>query len=416
MLVLPEPTRLFWRRVIGANFLVANSQAASRLAERAVDARFDAALRLEMLRVLRAWLNPPATDPFLGRLNPVLPGSKPSRGEVARLLRPRIGRLLADANASVRGEAAHLASDYRLDEAAEQLSAMVAQPDENSHVRVAALEALAQIGSAKSGKLAAALKAALTSRDDRLRSVARRLQARAAPENAVSMLGAALERGSLVEQRSALATLAEWQTEEARRLLATWLERLLDDRVPAALKLDVLEAARANKSAAIDRLLRQYERRISSANDPLAAFRVCLQGGDAKRGRDIFLRHAQVRCVRCHRVGGYGGDVGPPIDGVGRKRSREYLLESLVAPSRRISEGYETLVVELTDGRTLTGIVKRRDTNGLTLIDGTGRTTRVDHEQIVRQRAGPSAMPDDVSKHLSMFQLRDLVAYLASLR
>ncbi|MFX8554420.1 hypothetical protein ABTM01_20025, partial [Acinetobacter baumannii] len=86
--------------------------------------------------------------------------------------------------------------------------------------------------------------------------------------------------------------------------------------------LDVLEAAKARaektglklyaplreKLKAIDTAARAAE-----ANDHLSRYRESLAGGDADRGRDIFLNTAAVYCQRCHKLDGQGGEVGPPL-------------------------------------------------------------------------------------------------------
>ena len=42
------------------------------------------------------------------------------------------------------------------------------------------------------------------------------------------------------------------------------------------------------------------------------AYQVALKGGDAKKGEQLFYRHAGAQCVRCHLIGDWGGEVGPP--------------------------------------------------------------------------------------------------------
>src|SRR3712207_7334905 len=55
-----------------------------------------------------------------------------------------------------------------------------------------------------------------------------------------------------------------------------------------------------------------------------------LVGGDAGRGRTIFNERADVQCLRCHAVKGEGGNAGPDLAGIGRRQTREYLLESVI--------------------------------------------------------------------------------------
>src|ERR1017187_8587336 len=64
-----------------------------------------------------------------------------------------------------------------------------------------------------------------------------------------------------------------------------------------------------------------------STNVLLAGFRDALSAGDAAAGRKIFFEKPEANCSKCHKVAGQGGDTGPPLDGVGARRSREFFLE-----------------------------------------------------------------------------------------
>jgi quinoprotein glucose dehydrogenase len=65
-----------------------------------------------------------------------------------------------------------------------------------------------------------------------------------------------------------------------------------------------------------------------------------LEGGVAARGRELFLHHGGAECLRCHRLAGLGGVVGPPLDGIAGRLSRRELAEALVRPDARIAPGF----------------------------------------------------------------------------
>jgi putative membrane-bound dehydrogenase-like protein len=69
------------------------------------------------------------------------------------------------------------------------------------------------------------------------------------------------------------------------------------------------------------------------------------QAGDTEKGRNLFHNHAIASCIRCHKLNGKGGDIGPVLDGIASKKTRDYLLESLVKPSATLAEGFEKLGV-----------------------------------------------------------------------
>jgi len=143
-------------------------------------------------------------------------------------------------------------------------------------------------------------------------------------------------------------------------------------------------------------------------------------GGDAQRGRRIFREHPTVQCLRCHQVGNDGGTVGPKLDGIGRRQSREYLLESIVWPNRKLAPQFEVVVLTLTNGTTVSGTLKS-EADGVVSVETSSdegipvqRTVAV--ADIARRERGPSAMPEGLAQALTAQELRDLIEYLASLR
>ncbi len=120
--------------------------------------------------------------------------------------------------------------------------------------------------------------------------------------------------------------------------------------------------------------------------------------------------------MRCHKVHNEGGTVGPDLSGIGARKDRRYLLESIVDPNKQIAEGFETLVLELNDGVIVTGVVKGEDGKQVKLMTPEGNLLAVPKADINTRRRGPSAMPADLVKRLTKSELRDLVEFLASLK
>jgi len=67
-----------------------------------------------------------------------------------------------------------------------------------------------------------------------------------------------------------------------------------------------------------------------------------LTAGNPENGKQIFYQHAAA-CVLCHQVQGIGSTVGPALDGIATRGTKEYLRESMVEPSKVIAKGYESL-------------------------------------------------------------------------
>lgn len=122
--------------------------------------------------------------------------------------------------------------------------------------------------------------------------------------------------------------------------------------------------------------------------------------------------------MRCHKLEGTGGEVGPALDGIASQmgKDRKYLLEAIVLPSAKIAQGYETAVLTLADGRVVSGVVKEDTKKQVKLLTAEAKELVIPTEDIESRRSGPSAMPDDLHKKLSRRELRDLVAFLAALK
>jgi putative heme-binding domain-containing protein len=139
--------------------------------------------------------------------------------------------------------------------------------------------------------------------------------------------------------------------------------------------------------------------------------------GDATRGRAVFDDANGAGCIRCHRVRGTGGDVGPDLSNIGGKFAREHLIESVLEPSRQIVEGYRPTIIATADGRVLTGLVKNETSDRLTLIDAEAREQLVRKAEVMERKfADVSIMPEGLAARLLRPQFADLIAYLESLR
>ena len=111
------------------------------------------------------------------------------------------------------------------------------------------------------------------------------------------------------------------KTAGADELLAKQLDKLLEKRQPPEVALDLLEAAAKHPTKEIKERLARYEA-ARPKNDELAPYREALAGGDAENGRRIFFYKQETSCLRCHKVNGEGGEVGPEMKGLGAAEPR----------------------------------------------------------------------------------------------
>ncbi|MCC7336703.1 MAG: PQQ-dependent sugar dehydrogenase [Pirellulaceae bacterium] len=137
------------------------------------------------------------------------------------------------------------------------------------------------------------------------------------------------------------------------------------------------------------------------------------QQGDPLLGRLVF--RSQV-CSRCHRSGGPAEFSGPPLDGVAATNTVDYLIDSILYPSKTIKTGFMQELIVTQDGRTLRGGVAR-DGDELVITSTAGSTDRVDLKNVEQRRQlNRSLMPESLDLTMSEPELLDLVAYLTTLR
>lgn len=138
--------------------------------------------------------------------------------------------------------------------------------------------------------------------------------------------------------------------------------------------------------------------------------------GDAAHGRALF-HDAKVGCVRCHRIAGQGGQIGPDLAGVGTKYGRPSLIESVLYPSRQIAEGYAQTLVRTQAGAVIAGLVKSESADDLVLVDAEGKLHPLRKSEIDARRLGDrSLMPDGLQASMSPKDFADLIAFLESLQ
>ena len=138
------------------------------------------------------------------------------------------------------------------------------------------------------------------------------------------------------------------------------------------------------------------------------------QGRSFESGQAAFR---QTGCIQCHRLAGEGGSVGPDLGGVGRRLSPHDLLESLVLPSKVITEGYATTEIETKSGEIVTGRIEREDERVVVVRAPAATEDAVTlRKKDIRRRAlsGISNMPTGILNTLSEAQVLDLMAYLIS--
>ena len=141
--------------------------------------------------------------------------------------------------------------------------------------------------------------------------------------------------------------------------------------------------------------------------------------GNADHGRAIMQASlkSESQCLRCHTVRGSGGSIGPDLSMVGKKGSRENLLESILYPSKAIADQFIQWTVATTDGVTIGGLLVEETKDAITLRDANGKDNKIAVADIEsRKKSAVSLMPDNLVASLTADDLTDLVEYLLTLK
>jgi putative heme-binding domain-containing protein len=136
---------------------------------------------------------------------------------------------------------------------------------------------------------------------------------------------------------------------------------------------------------------------------------------DYDRGRTTI---AAANCFACHRFAGEGGSNGPDLTALAGRFSQKDLLESVVEPSKVISDQYASVIIRLLDGQVVTGRIVNLKADNLHI--NTDMLNPSGHEVVNRadidemRPSTTSMMPAGLLDTLSEDEVRDLLAFLLS--
>jgi putative heme-binding domain-containing protein len=328
-------------------------------------------------------------------------------------LAARLGPLVSGADAAIAAEAARLVGLWKLAELRPALAAAIESRDGAPEVKLAAIEALSDLRSAHDRALLDVVAASEAS-SPALRQAAVAALARFDPRLAATRAAALLASPAVQPEPIVQAFL---ERKDGPAALAAALSG-------AKLSPDVARlAVRAVRSSAREEatLVEALSRAGGLDGGPVAlspeelgrlAQDVAAQG-DPARGELVF-RRADLTCLKCHAIGGAGGQVGPDLSSIGASAQVDYLIESLLEPGKKIKENYHSLVVVTDEGRVVTGVKVRETPDALILRDAEDREA-IPLASIDEQNDGGSLMPAGLIDTLTREELVDLVRFLSQL-
>jgi putative heme-binding domain-containing protein len=122
-------------------------------------------------------------------------------------------------------------------------------------------------------------------------------------------------------------------------------------------------------------------------------------------------------CVACHKIGKEGQEIGPDLTKLKpENKNAEHILESLLTPSKKIEEKYQSQVFALDSGKIITGMVLKETPETVTVVNNPLANTKpveIPVDSIEERIKSPkSLMPEGLLSKLKREEILDLIAYV----
>jgi putative heme-binding domain-containing protein len=137
--------------------------------------------------------------------------------------------------------------------------------------------------------------------------------------------------------------------------------------------------------------------------------------GNAARGVALFAS-AKSACLSCHKIGKLGGSIGPELSAIGKQRTAEQIVESVLWPNRHVEDKYRVTQILTSDDVVVRGYVAHEDDRSLEIIDPATEMKQIFAIADIEDRKQvPSLMPEGLANAWSQEQLADLISFIADL-
>jgi putative heme-binding domain-containing protein len=120
-------------------------------------------------------------------------------------------------------------------------------------------------------------------------------------------------------------------------------------------------------------------------------------------------------CAQCHKFGAIGKDVGPDLTTVTSRLKKKDIVESILWPSKTISDQFEMALIRTKAGDVISGMVKSENVQAVVLItaEAPDKPIRVLKAQIAeRKKSTVSIMPEGLVDTLGVGPVSSLVTFV----
>jgi putative heme-binding domain-containing protein len=192
-----------------------------------------------------------------------------------------------------------------------------------------------------------------------------------------------------------------------------------DQQIDAALKSDnrkLVEAATAAKAGAggnAPDVGNSGKKVMELAVKDVAAAAMAGKG-DAELGKRLFT---QQGCIACHAIDLKAEQKGPYLGAAGAKFTRDYLVDSVLEPSKVVAQGFQTFIFTMKDGSQQMGFVTAEADGVISLRNITGQVFQLKRADVAKEDHLPqSMMPPGLAGPLTVQEFTSLIEYLSSLK
>lgn len=405
------------RRSLNANFRLGTKAASQRVMRFAADPNRPETMRLAACQAIGHWANPPSLDLVDGRRrNPA--SDRVIDREFATSL---LTQLVQNSETEIRVAAVKASRQLMLRLAPEALVTLARDTESPESLRVEALQSLAADSNIDQGDRNLLFVELAKDSSPSIASSAIGLLAASNGEAAMTVIRSELGNAATPVRQACIAALAQLERPAADTLLIELADQFVEGTLPSSVQLDLWLALKARASDSESIRQRQAAVENTSALAPIETakfreFALALNGGDAKHGEMIFRTDVRAQCSRCHRIGKQGSDIGPELTKISKQRDANHLLRAIVYPSAEIEPKYNAQTLLLADGNIVQGVIKSENDTTTVLTNSEGKEIEIPTDEIEAvSKAKVSLMPD-MTDVLSASEVRDLVAYLKTLR
>jgi len=394
------------RRSINAALRVGSEKELGDLIDFAKRTDLPGNLRGEALATIGTWASPSVLDRVDGRL----------RGEIKRdslIVKQRIENdipeFLKDQDENMIIGVTKVLSNLGIDKFNPELNSLF-----NTHkspaVRSAILETL---GSLQYENIAGVMQKGMRDSDQGVRASALGLIPQLDLNNTelLAIVRPIFNTGSTREQQRMLGVLGDLPLDKSESVLGDLITKAGRNQLAQGIILDLIEAVEATGS---ESMIAKLET-LKKGGHTVEAYEETLYGGNVRQGYSVFQNNPTAQCVRCHALGGAGGNVGPPLDNIANVLSREQLLESLIEPGARLAPGYGSVQLTLKDGQEVTGLLVAENEHEIILRTSDAEPLEIALNRIEKRENMPSAMPA-MGRLITKRELRDLIEFLTYLK